>query len=92
MHSLTHLVSLSACAPLMESDEAQRHDVQQRGHRPQPPPPDHPPPSPPRAGEAEQDPLLGPAPEPGAAGGSGDDDAISVQSRGEGQQPDGSFL
>ena len=80
------MVSLSACAPLMESDEAQRHDVQQ------PPPPDHPPPSPPRAGEAGQDPLLGPAPEPGAAGGSGDDDAISDQSRGEGEQPDGTFL
>ena len=74
----------------MESDEAQRHDVQQRGHRHPPPPPDHPPPSPPPAGEAGQDPLLGPAPEPGEAGGS-DDDAISVQSRGEGQQPDGSF-
>ena len=87
------MVSLSACAPLMESDEAQRHDdVRQRGHRPQPPPPDHPPPSPPRAGEAGQDPPLGPGPEPGAAGSSGDDDAISVQSRGEGQQPDGSFL
>ena len=82
----------------MESDEAQRHDVRERGLRLQPPPPNHPPPpdhpplSPPRAGESGQDPLLGPAPEPGAAGGSGDDDTISVQSRCEGQQPDGSFL
>ena len=79
------MVSLSACAPLMESDEAQRR-AGERGDRQPPPPPDHPPPSPPRAGEAEQD------PEPGAAGGSEDDDAISVQSRDEGQQPDGTFL